>query len=136
MSILGRKVSVKMVVAAVALFVAVAGLLPVMTKARAREITLVARDMAFYLETDGKTANPVIEARPGETIRVVLVNRDRGMTHDFAVPAVDAATNLIDWNESTTITFDAPDEPGTYEYVCRPHLLMMKGQIIVRSGDL
>jgi plastocyanin len=135
MSILGRKVSVKMMVAVVALFVAVAGLLPVMTKARAREITLVARDMAFYLESDGKAANPVIDARPGETIRVVLVNKDRGVTHDFAVPAVDAATNLIDWNETAAITFDVPDEPGTYEYVCRPHLMMMKGQIIVRSGD-
>ena len=131
MSILGRRVSVKAVAAAAALFVVLAGLLPVMTKARAREITLVARDMAFYLDDDGKTANPVIEARPGETLRVVLVNKDRGMTHDFAVPAAEAATDSVDWNETATITFDVPDDPGLYEYVCRPHLLMMKGTLRV-----
>lgn len=135
MSIWGRRVSPKVVAAVVVLFVAVAGLLPVMTRARAREITLVAEDMAFYREGDARTANPVIDARAGETIRVVLVNRDRGVTHDFAVPAVDASTDVIDWNERDEVTFDVPDEPGTYEYVCRPHLLMMKGKLIVRSGD-
>ena len=134
MSIWGRKVSPKTVAAIAALFVAVAGLLPVMTKPRAREITLVARDMAFYRDGD-PAANPAIEARPGETIRVVLVNRDRGVIHDFAVPAVDASTDRVEWNEQDEVTFEAPDKPGTYEYVCRPHLLMMKGQIIVRSGD-
>jgi plastocyanin len=136
MSILGRKVSKKVVAAIAVLFVAVVGLLPVMTlpletSARAREITLVAKDMAFYLENDSKTANPVIEAKPGEIIRVVLANRDRGMTHDFAVPAAEAAIDALDWNEEDDVTFTAPEEPGTYEYVCRPHLLMMKGTLRV-----
>jgi plastocyanin len=140
MSILGRRVSKKVVAAMAVLFVAVVGLLPAMTlplenAARAREVTLVARDMAFYFENDLKTANPVIEARPGETIRVVLANRDRGMTHDFAVPASEAAIDALDWNEEAAVTFNVPDEPGTYEYVCRPHLLMMRGRLIVRSGD-
>ena len=135
MSIWGRRISGKMVAAVAVLFVSVVGLLPVMTTSRAREITLIAKDMAFYVDGDLKTANPVIEARAGETIRIVLLNRDRGIIHDFAVPAVDAATDRIDWNEQDTVTFEVPAEPGTYEYVCRPHLLMMKGQIIVRSGD-
>ena len=135
MSIWGRKVSRKVVAAVAVLFITVAGLLPVMTKARAREITLVAKDMAFYVENDPETPNPVLEARAGETIRVVLLNRDRGMTHDFSVPAARAAIDAIDWNEEDAVTFEAPDEPGTYEYVCRPHLLMMKGKLIVRSGD-
>jgi plastocyanin len=131
MSIWGRRVSGKAVAAVAVLFVLVAGLLPVLTKARAREVTLVARDMAFYLEEEGTTPNPVIVAKPGETIRVVLVNRDWGVTHDFALPAVEASTDLIDWNEQDEVTFDVPDEPGTYEYVCRPHLLMMKGTLRV-----
>jgi plastocyanin len=134
MSIWGRKVSVKTVTLVAFLFV-VAGLLPVLTKAPAREITLVARDMAFYLDGDDTNANPVIEVKAGETVRVVLRNRDRGMTHDFAVPASDAATDTLDWNEEDVITFDAPEEPGSYEYVCRPHLLMMKGTLIVRSAE-
>lgn len=138
--VLKSGVSKKIVAGMAVLFVTVVGLLPVMTlplenAARAREITLVAKDMAFYLDSDLETANPVIEARAGETIRVVLANRDRGMTHDFAVPASKAAIDALDWNEEDAVTFVVPDDPGTYEYVCRPHLLMMKGRLIVRSDD-
>jgi plastocyanin len=133
MSILGRKVSGKVVAAIAVAFVVVAGLLPVMTKARPREITLVARNMAFYLESNETTPNPVLEVRPGETLRLVLVNRDRGMTHDLSVPAAAAATKRLAWNAHDAITFDAPEKPGTYDYVCRPHALMMKGRIIVRA---
>lgn len=136
MSIWGRRVSVKAVVVVAAFFVAVVGLLPVMTlplgeSARPREVTLIARDMAFYLASEPETANPVIEARAGERLRVVLRNRDRGMTHDFSVPAVEAATGTLSWNEEEQVTFEVPHEPGTYEYVCRPHLLMMKGTLRV-----
>ena len=131
MSILGRRVSGKIVAAVAVVFVAVVGLLPVMTTSRAREIRIVAKEMAFYVERDMKTANPIIDAKAGETIRIVLFNGDRGMTHDFAVPAADAATDQIDWNERDEVTFQVPDEPGIYEYVCRPHLLMMKGRLRV-----
>jgi plastocyanin len=137
MSILGRKVSLKTIAAVAVFFVAVVGLLPVMglplrgTKARA--VTLVARDMAFYLDGDSKNANPNIQAKAGETIRIVVRNRDRGMTHDFSVPASKASTNALDWNEQDEVTFTVPDKPGSYEYVCRPHLLMMKGQLIVTN---
>jgi plastocyanin len=135
MSILGRRVSGKMVAAAAAVFIVAAGLLPVMTTPRAREIRLVAREMAFYTDRDDTTANPIIEAAPGEMLRVVLVNQDRGITHDFAVPAFAVATDAIDWNERDEVTFKAPAKAGTYEYVCRPHAAMMKGRIVVRSGD-
>ncbi|MGH9346119.1 MAG: cupredoxin domain-containing protein [Vicinamibacterales bacterium] len=139
MSIWGRTVSKTTVAAVAALFVAVVGLLPVMTlpfsSPSARTVAFVAKDMAFYLESDPRTANPVIEARAGERIRVVLVNRDRGLKHAFAVPAVDAGIEELDWNEEDEVTFDVPDEAGTYEYVCRPHLLMMRGQLVVRSAD-
>jgi plastocyanin len=130
MSIMGRRVPVRVVAAVAVLLIAVVGLLPVLSKARAREITLVARDMAFYLDGN-ETANPVIDVKAGETVKVVLRNRDRGMTHDFAVPDLGAAMKALDWNEQDDLTFDAPDEPGTYEYVCRPHLVMMKGKIRV-----
>ena len=69
--------------------------------------------------------------KAGERLRIVLRNEDRGMTHDFAVPAVAAAMNAIDWNESGEVTLDVPDTPGAYEYVCRPHSLMMRGTIRV-----
>ena len=126
MSILGRKISAKWV-AAFAVAMVVAALLPVMTETPAREITLVARDMAFYLEGDYTHPNPDIEVKAGEHVRIVVRNEERGMTHDFAVPAVGASVDLLEWQERGEVTFDVPATPGTYEYVCRPHMLMMKG---------
>ena len=131
MSILGRKISGK-VVAAVALAMIVAALLPVMTQSRVdREVSLVVRDMTFYVAGDLDRPNPVLTLRRGERVRIVLKNDERGMTHDFAVPAFGAATSLVSWNEQDDVVITAPDQPGTYEYVCNPHRLMMKGTLTV-----
>ena len=134
MSILGQEVSASAsmkVVAAIAGLMLLAALLPAWSSPPTREITLVARGMAFYLDGDPSRPNPTLEVRAGERLQVVLRNEDRGMTHDVAVPAVAAAMNAIGWNESGDVTFDVPDTPGTYEYVCRPHALMMRGIIRV-----
>ena len=131
MSILGRQISGKLV-AALALAMIVAALLPVMTQSRVdREISLVVRDMTFYVDDDLDRPNPVLTLRRGERVRIVLTNDERGMTHDFAVPAFGAATSLVNWNEQDDVVITAPDEPGTYEYVCNPHRLMMKGTLTV-----
>jgi plastocyanin len=131
MSILGRKVSTK-VVATLAGLLLFAALLPALTRTPAREVHLVVKGMAFYLETDRDTPNPTIQAKAGERVRVVVRNEDRGLTHDFAVPAVaDAMTKEITWNQSGEVVFDVPETPGTYEYVCQPHQLMMRGTILV-----
>ena len=135
MSILGRKIP-GTVVAAVAALIVVASLLPVMTSAPEREIVLVARGMAFYLENDPRTPNPTIEVTAGERVRVVLKNEDRGMTHDFAVPALDTGMDLLRWNDVGEVTFTVPPQPGTYAYVCNPHRLMMQGVIrVAAAGD-
>jgi len=127
MSILGRKVPLKTVAALAALMV-MAALLPVMTTGAVdRDITLVARGMTFYLESDPESPNPTITVKAGERVRITLRNHDRGMRHDVAVPAVEAGLQALDWNESGEVIFEAPSTPGTYEYVCRPHLLMMRG---------
>lgn len=130
MSVLGRGFSPKLI-GGLATSMLVLTLLPALSSPPTREITLVARGMAFYLEDDPQTPNPVIGVRAGERIRVVLRNEERGMTHDFAVKGLDAAMNPIRWNESSDIVIDIPGQPGTYEYVCRPHSLMMRGEIRV-----
>jgi len=130
MSVLGHQLSVKQIGALVGLML-LAALLPALSSTPAREVTLVAKGMAFYLEDDLQTPNPVIEVKAGERVRVVLLNQDRGMTHDFAVPTLDAALNPVSWNQSGDVVFEAPSQPGTYQYVCRPHSLMMKGTIRV-----
>jgi plastocyanin len=126
MSIFGRTISGR-TVAAFAFLMLLIALLPALSSTPTREITLVVRGMAFYLKDDPLRPNPTLEVRAGERVRIVLENRDRGMTHDFAVPALDEALDPIDWNETNTVVFDVPEAPGTYEYVCRPHQLMMRG---------
>lgn len=96
-----------------------------------RDIVLVARGMAFYLESDPSTPNPTIEVKSGERVRIILRNRERGMVHDFAVPALQAALDPVRWNEDGDVTFAAPATPGTYSYLCRPHAAMMAGEIVV-----
>jgi plastocyanin len=130
MSIFGRRVSIR-TVAGLALVLIVTALLPVMSKAPAREVRLVVRGMAFYVEGEPNTPNPTIRVRAGETVRVLLRNDDRGLTHDFAVPALGAALDPIRTDQTDTVTFDVPRESGTYQYVCRPHMVMMRGTIIV-----
>ena len=119
------------VVAAIAGLVLLAALLPAWSSPPTHEIILVARGMTFYLDGEPGTPNPTLEVKAGERVRVVLRNQDRGMTHDFAVPALAAAMNTLAWNQSGEVTFDLPDMPGTYEYECRPHRLMMRGIIRV-----
>ena len=119
-------------VAVVAALMIVGALLPAMSRTPAREITLVAKDMAFYLESDPATPNPTIELKAGERVRIVLRNLDRGMSHDFALPAASVGLDRIDWNQQADLTFDVPDTPGTYEYLCRPHEFMMRGRVIVK----
>ena len=130
MSIFGRRVSIRSV-AALVVVLTVAALLPVMSRTPSREITLVVRGMAFYVDGDFDTPNPTIHVPAGETVRVVLRNEDRGMMHDFAIPALGEALDPIKGDESGDVTFEVPSTPGRYEYVCRPHLLMMRGTIVV-----
>lgn len=130
MSILGRNVSPK-VVAALAGLMLIIALLPALSSTPTREVTLVVKGMAFYIESDPQTANPTIDVRAGERVRVVVRNQDRGLVHDFAVPEVGAVMKEIRWNESSEVVFEVPDTPGVYEYVCQPHRLMMRGTIRV-----
>ena len=131
MSILGRRVP-GTAVALVALAVLVVALIPVMTQARPdREIHLVARGMAFYLEGEPAVANPTLELVPGERVRIVLRNDEQGMVHDFAVSALSVETERLTWRQQGESTLVVPDRPGSYEYVCRPHRLLMRGVIRV-----
>ena len=131
MSMWGRRISIEAVAIVVALLV-VGGLLAAVTRTPAREITLVVRGMAFFLASDPAIPNPTLTLKADERVRITLRNEERGFTHDFAVPAVGASTDLIDWNEDSDVTFDVPDRPGTYDYVCEPHAMMMRGRIIVQ----
>ena len=130
MSILGQRIP-RSAIAAMAVLMLLAMLAPALSKTPSREITLVVRDMAFYLDSDAHTPNPTLDIRAGERVRIVVRNQDRGMTHDFAVPILNEAIDQIGWNESDAVVFSAPERPGTYRYECQPHRLMMHGTIRV-----
>ena len=131
MSIMGRRVPIRIVLLLAACLV-VGTLIPVMSRSDAREIHLVVRDMAFYLTDDPQTPNPTIIVSAGETVRIVIRNDERGIRHDFALPIADTSTRTLGWSEQGEVTVTVPSQPGTYEYVCRPHRAMMRGVIKVQ----
>jgi hypothetical protein len=100
-----------------------------------RELTLIARGMAFYLPGD-PTPNPRLTAGRGETLRITLRNEDRGRAHDLAIPSRAGAWKstpvLRRAGESADLTLRAPGEPGRYEYLCNLHSRMMRGVLEVR----
>ena len=95
-----------------------------------REITLVTRDMAFYLD-GSDTPNPVLRMRAGETVRIVLRNEDVGIKHTFEVGTWDQAVLSTKGGRTASAVIDVPDRPGPHEYVCGPHSALMRGVIEV-----
>jgi plastocyanin len=109
----------------------VAAVLAVAMSSRAgatREVALVARGMAFYLE-GGTTPNPTIHVRAGEAIRLVLRNDTPGLVHDLAVEQLGIAIAPLKSGALGSVSLQLPHGGGTYEYVCRPHAQMMRGRL-------
>jgi cupredoxin-like protein len=129
MSIWGHQVSAKMI-ATVVVVLLLGAFAVALTRPAPREVTLVARGMAFFLE-NGDLPNPTLTFKAGERVRIVLRNQDRGISHNFAMPAVDAEFPPIGWNQSADVVLTVPETPGIYEYWCRPHMMMMRGTIQV-----
>jgi plastocyanin len=97
-----------------------------------REIHLVARGMAFYLEADPTTANPTIVVRRGEFVRIVLQNQTPGIDHDLAVASLGVGVTPVAAGQRAAFDLQAPDRAGRHQYVCRPHAVMMKGTLEIQ----
>ena len=107
-----------------------AALLPgiVDTRAQVHEIRLVAKNMTYY--ADGREdPNPALRLVPGEQVRVTFRNEDRGMSHDFGIPAFRVGTGIVEFGTEKSITFKVPDDPSAATYICTPHSAMMSGRI-------
>jgi copper binding plastocyanin/azurin family protein len=100
-----------------------------------RQVTLLARGMAFYLPGDA-TPNPRLVVERGEEVRFVLRNEDRGMPHDLEVPEAGgdrkSTREVRGIGDTASLAFRAPETPGDYEYVCTLHSRMMRGVMEVR----
>lgn len=97
----------------------------------AREVRLVARDMAFYLPGDD-TPNPTLRFAAGERVRIVLENADPGMAHDLVAAELGVATPLVERGGSAGVELRLPGTPGTHEYLCSLHPVLMRGLVEVR----
>ena len=108
-----------------------AALLPLTAeRGEPREIEVVIRGIAFYLD-GASAANPVIRVAPGESIALTIRNEETGILHNFAVPDWAAATPRLRAGESHRIILTAPREKGATTYVCTPHAEMMRGTLLV-----
>jgi len=95
-----------------------------------REIHIVAKDMAYRV--DGVTGtNPALRFTPGEKVRVSLKNEDKGMQHDFSIPAWGITSGVVEWPSEKAVTFQVPRGNDGVAYVCTPHSAMMAGAIIL-----
>jgi hypothetical protein len=103
----------------------------VSSREEARSVTLVARNMTYYLE-GSETPNPSLKFAAGEHVSLTLRNEDPGMSHDFNIRPWNVGTKILDGKGQDTITFRVPprsEEPAAY--TCTPHAAMMSGSIIV-----
>ena len=100
-----------------------------------REIVLHARDMAFYLPGDPRP-NPTLRVSPGEEVTFTVVNEEPGMRHDLVVDAfgVTVAPLGLAAGSRGEATFEVPERPGRYPYVCTFHAQMMRGTLEVTAG--
>ena len=100
------------------------------TRTAVRDITLVARDMAIYLD-GGSEPNPTIQVRTGETVQLTVLNRDPGLKHNLTIEALGLDMPLLETDASMRVRLRAPSRPGRLPYVCAPHSEMMRGVIEV-----
>ena len=98
------------------------------------EITLVTRDMAFYLD-GSDTPNPVLTMRAGQTVRIVLRNENVGVKHSFEVDAWNQAVPSTKGGSTASALIKVPNRPGRHAYVCGPHAELMRGLIEVVETD-
>ena len=127
---MGKYIRIAVVVA-----VAVSGavMLPRIVSSReaVRDVTVVVRNMAYYVDGED-TPNPALRFAAGEQVRLTLRNEDRGMSHDFSVKSWGVATKVLDGKGQDTVTFRVPrGSNGSTSYTCTPHTAMMNGAIVV-----
>ena len=99
-----------------------------------RVITLVTRNMAFYLD-GGDTPNPVLTMRAGEIVRIILRNEDAGIAHNFEVAAWDQTIPPLRRGQTASTVINVPDSHGRHVYLCGPHAALMRGIIEVVAGS-
>ncbi|WP_238320354.1 cupredoxin domain-containing protein [Methanoculleus bourgensis] len=93
-------------------------------------VDLTAENIAFDTDT--------ITVPAGAEVTVNFNNKDSGVPHNFAVYTDSSASQSIFKGDTvtgpatTTYTFTAPSEPGTYFFRCDVHPQQMTGDFVVQ----
>jgi hypothetical protein len=103
----------------------------VSTRGGPREVQIVVRDMTYYVDGSSEP-NPALVLTPGEDVRVSLRNDDKGMVHDFSIPAWGVGTKIVEWQKQESVTFRVPASASSGTYACTPHSVMMSGRILLK----
>ena len=99
------------------------------TRGQTHEIRVVAKNMTYYAD-GGADPNPPIRLVPGEQVRVTFRNEDRGMAHDFRIPAFGVGTGVVGYGTEKSFVFKVPESGSPATYICTPHSAMMSGRIL------
>jgi plastocyanin len=100
-----------------------------MATAGTGQITLTAKNFAFDTST--------ITAPAGSTVTVTFINNDTGAPHNVAFYTDSTARTpiyvgqIVTGPATTTYTFTAPSQPGTYFFRCDVHPETMTGSFVV-----
>ena len=83
-------------------------------------------------------ANPTLNANPGETITVTLINGGMGQ-HDITFPEVKTSTGMVkEKGEDASVTFTVPNTHGEMEYydsVANHAELGMRGVLLIGMAE-
>lgn len=61
--------------------------------------------------------NPDLTAAPGDTIRIVLTNKD-GIPHDFSIPQMKVHSSLLSGKEKSTEMVFTVNKDGNFPFYC------------------
>lgn len=118
---------------ALVVLVVAAVMLPriVSSREEVRDVTLVVRNMTYYVDGND-VPNPPLRFAAGEQVRVTLRNEDQGMTHDFTIKDWGVATKVLEGKGQDSVTFRVPPRAVVAPaYSCTPHSAMMSGSIVI-----
>jgi len=90
-----------------------------------RTLGLYAEDLRF------NSTNPPITVKAGETIRLILINKDT-VVHNFKVRGLIVnSKQIVREGEKDEIILTA-GKPGEYTYICTNHPVIMDGMLVVQ----
>ena len=92
-------------------------------------VAITEADSKFHFEPRS------LEVKAGQAVLVRVVNVGPLSPHDFVITELGVRTRLLEPGQEELLDFNAPNRPGTYEFICSVPghaALGMVGQLVVK----